>query len=214
MKLRSKVASLILVGLMASTSVASLADAEAVAKPIYATQTQMLRLSEEGRTAIMSAQAARLSLFNDKIDQAKADVEKGIQALEAAARTMTTTVIAGTDAADAKAEYLPFDTKMGLSETFTVTPEKQVALDKATGLFEAMTPEKALDVLREASVEVVVSIALLPGEQTLKEMHHAHNLIFEGKYHEANVVLKAIEDSVIVRSFGIDAIPVQGVPAG
>lgn len=224
MKLTSKVATLLLVGLMATTSFAAIARAEtatkpvaetkAAAKPVYATQTQMLRMSQEARTALMSAQAARLSLFNDKIDQAKADVEKGIQALESADKTLQTAMIPGTDAADDKAEYLPFDSKMTLSETFTVTPEKKVALDKATDLFEAKTPQKALDVLRDASVDVVVSTALLPGEPTLKEMRNAHNLIVEGKYHGANVVLKSIEDSVIVRSFGIDAIPVQGAQAG
>ena len=211
MTLKSKIGTVLLIGLMASTSVASLAHANTDPKTPYATQTQMLRLSEEGRTAIMSAQAARLELFNNKPDAAKSEVERGIKALEAAQATMNSVVIPGTDASDAKPEYLPFDSKMGLSETFTVTPEKQAALGKATGMFDKNAPDKAIEVLREAAVEVTVSTALLPAQATLVELQEAQKLINDGKYFEANVALKSIEDSVIVRTFGIDAIPVQGV---
>lgn len=211
MTFKSKLGTVLLVALMASTSVASLSHANTEAKPAYATQTQMLRLSEEARTAITSAQAARLELFNNNPEGAKASVDRGIGALEAAQATMKTVVIPGTDAADAKAEYLPFDSNMSLAETFTVTPETEVALGKAKGMFEANSPDKAIDVLREASVDVMVSTALLPGEATLTELRNAQKLIADGKFFEANVALKSIEDSVIVRSFGIDAIPVQGM---
>ena len=211
MTFKSKLGTVLLVALMASTSVASLSHANTDAKPAYATQTQMLRLSEEARTAISSAQAARLELFNNNPEGAKAAVDRGIGALEAAQETMKTVVIPGTDAADAKAEYLPFDSNMSLAETFTVTPEKEAALGKAKGMFEANSPDKAIDVLREASVDVMVSTALLPGNATLTELRNAQKLIADGKYFEANVALKSIEDSVVVRSFGIDAIPVQGV---
>jgi hypothetical protein len=211
MTFKSKLGTFLLVALMTSTSVATLSYANTDAKPAYATQTQMLRLSEEARTAIMSAQTARLDLFNNNPEGAKAAVDRGIGALEAAQATMKSVVIPGTDAADAKAEYLPFDSKMSLAETFTVTPEKEAALGKARGMFEANAPEKAIDVLREAAVDVMVSTALLPGEATLTELRNAQKLISEGKFHEANVALKSVEDSVIVRVFGIDAIPVQGM---
>lgn len=211
MTFKSKLGTVLLVALMASTSVASLSHANTDAKPAYATQTQMLRLSEEALTAINSAQAARLELFNNNPQGAKAAVDRGIGALEAAQETMKTVVIPGTDAADAKAEYLPFDSKMSLAETFTVTPEKEAALGKAKGMFEANAPDRAIDVLREASVDVMVSTALLPGNATLTELRNAQKLIADGKYFEANVALKSIEDSVVVRSFGIDAIPVQGL---
>lgn len=218
MKTKSKIGTLLLVGLMASTALASVVRAETaatptVAAPTYATQTQMLRLSEEGRTALMSAQAARMALFNDKHDAARSDIERGIGALEAASATMKDVMIPGTDAADAKAEYLPFDTKFGLSETFVATPEKQAALGKAQGLFQSDTPDAAVEVLRNAGVEVVVSTALLPGESAIQHLKDARSLLDEGKFYEANLALKAVEDSVIVRTFGIEAIPAQGVTA-
>lgn len=211
MSLKPKIGTALLLALMASASIAPLAYASTEAKPVYATQTQMLRLSEEARTAIMSAQAARLELFNASTDAAKMSVERGIGALEAAQKTMKSVLIPGTDAADAKAEYLPFDSKMGLAETFTVTPESQAALGKAKGMFEANSPDQAIDVLRQAAVDVTVSTALLPADATLKEFQTARQLIADGKFYEANVALKGIEDSVVVRTFGIDAIPVQGV---
>jgi hypothetical protein len=38
----------------------------------------------------------------------------------------------------------------------------------------------------------------------------AEKLIGEAKFHEANVALKAFEDGIVVRTFGLQEIPAQG----
>ncbi|MCU0906339.1 MAG: YfdX family protein [Rhodobacteraceae bacterium] len=212
MKTTSRIGALLLVALMTSTAVGSVVRAEtaAIAAPAQVTQTRMLRLSTEARTALAAAQAARLALFNDNREVARTEIDRGTAALDGAMATLRDVMIPGTDAPDARPEFLPFDSRLGLAETFVATPGTAAALGHARSLFRSDAPDAAIEVLRAASVEVTVSTALLPGEATLQHLRDARSLIDEGRIHEANMALKAVEDSVVVRTFGIDAIPVQG----
>jgi YfdX protein len=209
----SKIVSVALAALMASTSIGYVgaAMADASKEHAYATQREMLRMSEEAASTVMNAHAARLALFNNDTNLAKTEVEKAIASLTKADTTLNEKLIPDTTAKDAKPMYLPFDTNMALAETYTVTPEIKVVLDKATGLFQVGTPNEAIDVLREAGVEVRISTAMLPWETSQAHLKEAEKLIGESKFHEANVALKAFEDGIVVRNFGIDEIPAQGL---
>ena len=212
MKTSSKFVSLVLAALMASTSAGYVgaAFADASKAPAYATQRQLLRMSDEAAMAVKEAHAARIALFDNDTTVAKSEVDKAIATLAKAEATLKDKLIPDIAVKDSKPMYLPFDTNMALAESYTVTPEIKVVLDKATGLFQVGTPNEAVDVLREAGVEVQISTAMLPWEASQAHLKEAAKLIGEAKYHEANVALKAFEDSVVVRSFGIKEIPAQG----
>ena len=167
-------------------------------------------MSQEAATAVRDAHAARLALFNADTALAKAEVEKAVASLTKAESTLGDKLVPDTTVADGKPMYLPFDTNMALAETYTVTPEVRLVLDKATGLFQVGTPNEAIDVLREAGVEVKIATAMLPWEASMTHLKEAEKLIGESKYHEANMALKAFEEGVVVRTFGIHEIPVQG----
>lgn len=84
------------------------------------------------------------------------------------------------------------------------------ALDQANDLIQQGAPDDAVELLRLASVDVNVTVAMLPVVSTTGQLEAAATLIDDGKYFDANVALKAIEDSVILRRFSIDEIPQQG----
>ncbi|MCB1339299.1 MAG: YfdX family protein, partial [Maritimibacter sp.] len=144
------------------------------------------------------------------IEAAKTKVAAADQAFLDAEKTLNDMTIGDTEDPSNAQRYLPFDMSMTLSEDFTVTDESKEALDKANGLIQQGSTDDAIEVLRLASVDVNVTSALLPVVATTDQLEQARTLIDEGKYFEANLALKAIEDSVIVRSFSIDAIPQQG----
>jgi hypothetical protein len=212
MKNSSKIVAVALAALMTSTSMGfvGVALADGSKEHAYATQREMLRMSEEAATAVMNAHSARLALFNNDTNLAKAEVEKSLAALTKAEATLTDKLIPDTTVAGSKPVYLPFDSNMALAETYTVTPETRVVIDKATGLLQLGTPNEAIDVLREAGVEVKISTAMLPWETSQGHLKDAEKLIGEGKFYEANAALKALEESVIVRTYGIHEIPAQG----
>jgi YfdX protein len=212
MKTSSKIVSVSLAALMASASIGFVgaAMAEATKEHAYATQREMLRMSEEAATTVRDAHAARLALFNNEPALAKTEIEKALASLTKAEATLNDKLIPDTTVAGSKPMYLPFDTNMALAETYTVTPEVRVVLDKATGLFQLGTPNEAIDVLREAGVEVRISTAMLPWEASQAHLKDAEKLIGESKFFEANAALKNFEEGVVVRTFGIHEIPAQG----
>lgn len=176
----------------------------------YETQDQMITAATEALEAVTQTHAARLALFENDMTAAKTYIDGAFSALSAAENDLDERMIADFDMAGAEAEYLPFDMSMSLTENFSATEENKLALQKAYGLFESAEPDDAIEVLKLAEIDVQVSTAMLPAEATMQHLIAAQGLLEAGKYFETNLELKAIADSIIVRSFSIDAIPAQG----
>ncbi len=210
MKTASKVTALALAALLSAGSVIAYAATEAAAPPSYETQKEMLKTADEALNAVTKAHAARLALFNDDIDTAKARLAEARSQFDNAEKGLNDLTIGDTEDPSSSAKYLPFDMSMALTEDFNATDQNKAALQKAYGLMQTGSKDDALDVLRLASIDVDVSAALLPVASTAEHLQDAQTLIDQGKYHEANLALKAVEDSVVVRSYAIDAIPQQG----
>jgi hypothetical protein len=213
MKLSNKIAAAALAGLMATTSIAAYAagtDATATAPSAYATQKELLKTADEALSTVTHVRAARMALFDNKIDAAKADVAEATAALTQGETDLRALRVADIDKADAAKDYLPFDMSMALTDTYKPTIESKNALKAAQGLMTSGEKDKAIEVLRLASVDLNISAALLPEKGSLEALKQASDLIESKDYYAANLALKSIEDSVVVRSFGIDAIPEQG----
>ena len=86
----------------------------------------------------------------------------------------------------------------------------KAALEKASGLIKSDDSDEAIEVLRLAAIDLNISAALLPDAPSMESLKKASDLIDSKDYFDANLALKSIEDSVVIRSFGIDAIPAQG----
>ncbi|MHA3914452.1 YfdX family protein [Halovulum sp. GXIMD14793] len=176
----------------------------------YDTQTEMLQTADEALMAVTRARAARLALFENDIDAAKARVAEAMAEFVDAELKFNDLTIGDTEVPEGAAEFLPFDISMTLDETFTVTEEAKQALTEAGALFQSGSDDEAIETLRLASIDVNISAALLPIVDTSEQLTAAQAALDEGKYFEANLALKALEDGVVVRVFSIDAIPEQG----
>ncbi len=180
------------------------------AKATYATQKTLLKTADEALATLTHVHAARMALFDNDMDVAKAEVTKATKALTEGETDLTALHVADTEKTDTKAEYLPFDMSMMLSSTFQPTKESKAALEKANAQMQGGDQDSAIETLRIASVDLNISAALLPDASSMETLKQASKLIDDRDYFEANLALKSIEDSVIVRTFGIDAIPAQG----
>ena len=67
--------------------------------------------------------------------------------------------------------------------------------------------KQAMETLKVAGIDVALNTELLPIQSAKTHIDDAAKLIGEGKYYEANLALKAVEDSVITEVFNTDAIP-------
>lgn len=212
MKTSSKFVSLAATGLMATTTLGMAQTASGATAPTtYTTQKEMLRTAADAMTAVQRTHEARLAIFNDKTDDARALVDQAIEALSDGENAFEDLMISDTGEANpTEKTFLPFDVSLAMAENFTATEENKLALQKAYGLFESAEPDDAIEVLRLASVDLQVTAAQLPAERSMKLLKEAKGFIEKGEYQQANLALKAVENSVIVRTFGIDAIPEQG----
>lgn len=221
MKTPNKLVAAAMAGLMATaslTSIAAYADTETVAteagtatQATYATQKELLRTADEALATLRHVRTARMALFDNRIDVAKTEIAEATKALTEGETELKALRVADTEQADATPEYLPFEMSMMLTDRFQPTEESKAALQEAETLMQSGDRDKAIDVLRLASVDIDVSAAMLPDASSMENLKKATDLIESADYYEANLALKAIEDSVIVRSFNIDAIPAQGV---
>lgn len=210
MKTASKVIALALATLTTTTAVVSHAANAADPAPAYETQKQMLTTADEALTALTRAHAARLALFDNDVDTAKARLSEARAAFDAAEKRLNDLTIGDTEDPVDPTAFLPFDMSMALTDHFVATEANKQALEKAYGLIQTGSPDDAVELLRLASIDVNVSAAMLPVVSASDALQRAQTSLDQGDYYQANLALKALEDSVIVRSFSIDAIPQQG----
>jgi len=176
----------------------------------YPTQDSFLKTADEALEAVTQVHSARLALFNNEPDAAADHVRAAKSALTDTESDLSALLMRDFTLVDTENNYLPFDMSMSLTEDFDATEENKLALQRAYGLFESAEPEDAIEVLRVAEIDVRVSAAMLPFEATLTRLDDALGNIGDKDYFDANLDLKAIEDSVIVNTFSIDAVPQQG----
>ncbi|MBN2905827.1 MAG: YfdX family protein [Rhodobacteraceae bacterium] len=210
MKSASKLTAIALAALMTSTSFMAHAASAPDPAMVYQTQKKMLRTADEALTVLTRAHAARLALFDNDIETAQAKLAEARVAFDKAEKTMNDLTIGDTEDPTNPTQYLPFDMSMTLTDGFVATDENKLALEKAYGLMQTASPDDAIEVLRLASIDVNVSAALLPIVEASEQVQKAQTFLDDGEYFKANLALKALEDSVITRTFSIDAIPQQG----
>lgn len=168
----------------------------------------MLQTADEALTSVTRVHAARLAIFDDRIDEAKSLIAEARTALAAAEGSL---LIADPEQAGADKTFLPFDMSMALTEGFTPTEKSRAALEQAAGLMQSQQRDEAVNVLRLAEIEINVQAALLPADQSMKRLDDATAALEKGEFHTANLALKEIEDSIILRTFSMDAVPEQGM---
>jgi len=176
------------------------------------------RLSTDGAQALKDIQATRIALFNAQPDQAKALVQKARDELQKAAKDDTvfmkaasemeapmkaepvsTNAKADAKAADAKViAWLPVDSQMSLGEAFQPTPEKIAAVTDASQHLKTDDRKGALEKLALADVDVQFATAVLPLDHTISDVNKAAELIDQGKYYEANAVLKDTTEHAMI----------------
>ncbi|WP_245239596.1 YfdX family protein [Methylobacterium variabile] len=92
--------------------------------------------------------------------------------------------------------WIPVDAQLTLGEDFTATPEKASAVTEANKSLAKGDQKGAIEKLKLAHVGVSFIMAALPLDKTAADVSQAASLIGQGKYYEANAVLKTAEDGM------------------
>lgn len=183
-----------------------------------------MKLSTDGAMAFRALHLARIAIFEAdpvaakklvadtraalakaKVDstafmKAEADLKapKGMGAAPAAAPST---------ASGPAVAWLPIDGQLTLGEDFVATPAKAAAVAEANKHLEKGQRKEAIEKLKLADVNVMFAMALAPLDRTIADVDMAAKLMDEGKYYEANAVMKKAEDGVRYDSVAAIAVP-------
>lgn len=157
-------------------------------------------------TAMREIRAARLAIFDGSGPGATALVEDA-QAKLADARADLEKIHQGKSTEQAGDGLVPFDLSMAMTEDYSAKPEKAAAVREANGHLRRGDRAKAVETLRLADLNIETAAALLPLQAASGHLDQAAKMLANGQYYEANLQLKAIEDSVVVRIFDAEGKP-------
>jgi ribosomal protein L7/L12 len=177
----------------------------------------LTKFSQAGNSAIQAIRGARLAIFNGDPKAAKDMVEKAKTSVENATKdapmfdTATTMSVqgkvVGSQNQKVTAAFVPVDGQFVLADDFVLTPEKQAHIDKANEHLKKGESKEALDELHLADIDVNYSRVWMSIAGAQSHLDQAIKLMNEGKYYEANLALKAIEDSLTIDSVTLAETP-------
>jgi TolA-binding protein len=180
------------------------------------------KLSADGLNAFQDLTLTRIAIFDGRIDDAKKYVNNADTAFgkartdesiftkaEADLKPPTTKEapanknVSGAAPADNKQAdqvkkpiaWLPVDGAITINEDYTANPAKTAAVADANKSLKSGDRKGAVEKLKLADMNVEVTLAVIPLEQTINDVHQAVGLINDGKYYEASQALRQAQDS-------------------
>jgi len=180
----------------------------------------LMKVSDDGYAAVRAIHLARIAIFNgdtkaadQMLDKAKKDLDEATKdgqkfaADEKAANQGKGAVNKSEQDKQDKHDLIPIDGEIAIADTFVPSTTKQSHIEKANEHLKSGHSREALEELRLGEVDVVFTRVMLPLEATKKRVADAEKMVNDHKYYEANLALKAAEDSIV-----IDAIDLLGTP--
>jgi hypothetical protein len=216
---KTMAAALVLTTILGGTAYAAEQVAQQNAAPTQAVVRDVGKLSQDGAQGFKDLQMARLAIFEADPGQAKAMIGKAQAAFEKAktddtqfmkaeadlktpadlagpkAKVQATAHETGSASKDQVA-WVPVDAQLTLADNFVATPQKASAVHEANKNLAQGDQKGALEKLKLANVDVNFTMAVLPLNKTLADVNQAATLIDQGKYYDANAVLKTAQDGM------------------
>lgn len=90
--------------------------------------------------------------------------------------------------------WLPVDGALSINEDYTGNSEKTAAVAEANKHLKTGDRNGAIEKLKLADLNLDVTLAVVPLEQTMDDVHQAATLINDGKYYEASQLLRQAQD--------------------
>lgn len=177
----------------------------------------LFKFSEAGHSAMRDIRGARFAIFNGEpkaaikqMESAKtfiAQAEKEAPVFDTTSTMVVGGKVVGTTTNHNEIKSVPVDGRLLLADNFVMTPEKKAHIDKANEHIRKGEHAKAREELRLGEIDVTYTRFWMPLDQSKKHLDQAIKLANDGKYYEANLALKAIDDSVSSDSVKLRDLP-------
>lgn len=121
----------------------------------------IIKTDDEAYKSLRGIRAARLAIFNGEVGQAKKIAVAALKSMTAAQAGAKKTMVPTKKASNGD-DYIPFDVSIALADDFVMTPEKKNKIKQANSHLAKGEQKKAVEILKLADIDVVVSAALVP----------------------------------------------------
>lgn len=177
----------------------------------------LMKVSNDGYSAIRAIHLARIAIFNGDTKTAKEMLDKAKKDLDAAT-TDAQTFAADKKAADHekkaddksasdKLDLIPINGEIAIADTFVPSTEKKKHINKANEHLKSGRSKQAIEELQLGEIDVVFTRVMLPLESTKKRVADAEKLADDHKYYEANLALKAAEEGIVINTVDLIGTP-------
>jgi hypothetical protein len=184
----------------------------------------LMKVSEAGREAIQFVRMARFDIFNGDPKASMAALAHAKTQLTAAEKDAKAVGLGsgtssgsghqqGKATAGTAPKAIPVDGQLILADSFVASPENKKTIAKAKAHLKKGEHKAALEALRQGDISINYLSEWMPLASTSKNLDQAIALEKAGKYYEANLALKAIEDGMFMESVTIPASTVKGATA-
>jgi len=213
--LAAAIAATLITGIITSGTISvfaaedSTATTEAPAKDQVkneAAEKDFIKVSDDALISMRDLHAARLAIFNGQPDRARTYVDAAVTRIGDAVQDADQYAL-DTKAPKADDSYVPFDASLTVLHAFEPTEEKAKQIAKANEHLHRGKKKEAIEALKLADMDVAVTTSLVPVKFAKDQIDQASKLVGEHKYYEANLVLKAVDDAVVIETYAIDAVP-------
>jgi hypothetical protein len=166
-----------------------------------------IKVSDDALMTMRNVGGARLAIFNGTPDKAQLYADAAVTRVDATLKDADKYAL---DIKESKLngdKYVPFSSDLTVAETFKPNKENLEHISSANKHMQKGETGKAIQDLKVNGIDVALTTEMIPIQTARTHIEDAAKLISDGKYYEANLALKAVEDSVVTDIFNTDAIP-------
>jgi len=172
-----------------------------------------LKVSDDAMASMYDVYKARHAIFNGEPVQAVTFLDAATTRINATAQD------AGQYDLDINApksddDYVPFNANLTVVDDFEPTDTNAAHIAKSNTHLQKGDQKAAIEELKLSEIDAAITVNLIPVNFARKQITMAAGLARKGQFYEANLALKAVDDSVITRMFDLSAKPKDETDAG
>lgn len=169
-------------------------------------QKDFIKVSEDALMSMRNVHGARLAIFNGLPERAQTYVDAAVTRIGATVKDADKYAL-DIKAPKADDRYIPFDASLTVMDTYKPSLEREKHIAKANEHLHKGEKKEAMEVLKLGAIDIAANTSLVPAKFAKEHIEEAAKLLSEGKYYEANLALKAVDDAIVVETYAMDAIP-------
>ena len=167
---------------------------------------ELVKVSDDAMISLRDIDNARLAIFDGDPEQAQTYVDAAKTRIDVA-RAEANKYALDIKAPKASDWYVPYNATFTVIDTLKPTSDKAKNIAKANKHLRKGEQKEAMETLKLSKIDVAISTRLVPVKFAQENIVKASNLVREGKYYQANLALKDVDDAVIIQTYGVDDVP-------